>query len=445
MKTPITSSISLIVLLATALPAAAAEMSDSTSLVANRYATLLNSTARAIRTAPRNETLTNPYFFPLFASNTLLQFPLHNTIGSFSPRSERRDQVLAHLVPQLSTTLAEAYIQYPSVIRYNLSPVVTSTAPADADAEPSASGASPHETKETPAAPATPVIQGQPEQVKTSDEILDLSDFHIQVRRPNFWTVRGNFSTQFMQYYVSDNWYKGGENHISMLGIFNIEANYDNKQKITFTNKLETKLGFQSSPNDEFHKFKTNTDLLRLTNKLGIQAHKRWYYSAMLQSWTQFYKSYDKDQVRSDCMSPFESVLSLGLDYKLSKKRVNLTINIAPAAIDFKYCHRADIVTRYGIEAGRHSKWDFGATLTANMTLKFCDQVNWVTRFYTFYDYKDHLKSEWENTINVKVNKYLSTKLFLYPRFDNGVTKKQPTDSYFQFHEYLSVGLDLNF
>lgn len=402
--------------------------------------------------------LDNPYFFPLFTSGTLIRQPLRYVIGSlnaplgtasglFSQQvssltsSKGTSPILDYLapLPSISWMLAETYALRPELITVDIA------AEGDRRTQTTESTATinPHEEAARTATAPVQINQERHEDI----DMFDFGDFHIHIRRPNFWTFRGSFSTQFMQYYVSDNWYKGGDNHVSMLGALNLEANYDNKQKLTFSNKLETKLGFQTSPSDTYHKFKTNADLLRLTDKLGLQATKRWYYTVMLQSWTQFYKSYksNSDNVASDFMSPFESVLSVGMDYKLQKKRVNLTATLSPAAANLKYCDRTSIVKNHGIDEGKHVRYNLGSTVTVNMTLKFCDQINWVTRLYAFYDYQEHLKAEWENTINLKVNKYLSTKLFLYPRFDNNVAKKNPDDSYFQFNEYLSVGLDLNF
>ena len=33
----------------------------------------------------------------------------------------------------------------------------------------------------------------------------------VLVKRPNFWTFSGDYALQFLQNYVSGNWYKGGE------------------------------------------------------------------------------------------------------------------------------------------------------------------------------------------------------------------------------------------
>lgn len=92
----------------------------------------------------------------------------------------------------------------------------------------------------------------------------------IVVTKPNFWKFKGDGFLQFLQNYVSGNWHKGGESNYSAVGAVTLELNYNDKDKYLFENKLEMKLGFQTSRSDTIHKFKTNNDLLRLTSKLGI-------------------------------------------------------------------------------------------------------------------------------------------------------------------------------
>ena len=41
-------------------------------------------------------------------------------------------------------------------------------------------------------------------------------------------------------------------------------------------------------------------------------------------------------------------------------------------------------------------------------------------------------------------NKYISTNIFLYPRFDDG-TKRKEGESYWQFKEFMSVGFSYSF
>jgi hypothetical protein len=267
----------------------------------------------------------------------------------------------------------------------------------------------------------------------------------IVVRKPNFWTFYANFSLQFMQSYYSDNWYKGGENFNSWKTEMILTANYNNKQRLIFENKLEMRLGFQSSHGDEKHKYRSNSDLVRLTNKLGLQASKRWYYTVTLQSWTQFYPGYKKNdtKVYSDFMSPFESLFTIGMDYKLNTKNFNMDASLSPLASKFKYVHRDALVTSFGLEEGKHSNFEYGSNITINYNWNICNNVSWRGRVYYFTDYSKS-QIEWENTFNLKINKFLTTKLFIYPRFDDSVNR-QEDDSYFQLNETLSIGFDYTF
>ncbi len=43
----------------------------------------------------------------------------------------------------------------------------------------------------------------------------DFSPIQVMVRKPKFWTYKGDYSLQFLQNYFSDNWYKGGESSYS--------------------------------------------------------------------------------------------------------------------------------------------------------------------------------------------------------------------------------------
>ena len=72
----------------------------------------------------------------------------------------------------------------------------------------------------------------------------------LVIVRPNFWKYKGNGYAQFTQHYISDNWYKGGESTNSLLSGLVLEANFDDRQRLEFENKLEMKLGFVTAPSD---------------------------------------------------------------------------------------------------------------------------------------------------------------------------------------------------
>lgn len=269
----------------------------------------------------------------------------------------------------------------------------------------------------------------------------------VMVQVPKFWTYKGDGFLQFMQNYVSGNWYKGGESNYSMVGALTLEANYDNKEKWIWNNKLELKLGFLRSRTDSLHKLKTNEDLIRLTSKVGLQASKRWYYTLQLQAYTQFtqgYKSNDP-KIYSDFFSPFNLNLGLGMDYKVESKNKRLTgsVNLSPIAINYRYVGRVDLGPSYGLKAGKHSLVEFGPNMTADLVWKFNDVVTWKTRFYAFTSFK-RAEIEWENTFELRVSKYITANLFLFPRFDDASMYDDDL-GYFQFKEYSSLGFAYTF
>ena len=274
-----------------------------------------------------------------------------------------------------------------------------------------------------------------------------VEDLKVVPHRPNFWTLKASeVSLQFLQCYISSNWHKGGESNNSLQASAILEANYNNKQKITFDNKLEMKLGFQNTRGDDLHKYKTNSDMIRMTNKLGLRATSRWYYTAQLQSWTQFYPGYksNDEKVYSDFMSPFETVFSIGMEYKLNVKNFNLTANISPLAFDYKYVDRLGLSTSFGLRENKHEKFEYGAAnMTINYTWNMFKNVSWTGRIYYYTNY-EKVQVEWENTINLTINRFLTTQLFLYPRFDDGATR-QEGKSYFQFYQQLSLGFRASF
>ena len=201
---------------------------------------------------------------------------------------------------------------------------------------------------------------------------LEASPMKIYVAKPNFWTIRGDYYLQFLQNYVSDNWYKGGESNYSMLGSVTMQANYNNKQKVKWENKLEMRLGYQTSKGDTLHKYKTSEDLLRYTGKFGLQATKRWYYTLQLIGQTQFTKGLRSNDkfVYSDFMSPFKLNLSVGMDYSIDwcNHRLKGSTHIAPLALNWKYVGRSSLATRYGLEEGQHGLVDYGSEFTVDFT-----------------------------------------------------------------------------
>ena len=281
---------------------------------------------------------------------------------------------------------------------------------------------------------------------KVSEEDVS-SPINIYVEKPNFWTLSGDYGVQLFQNYVSDNWYKGGESNYSMLATVTLQANYNNKQRFRWDNKLEMRLGLQNSRGDTLHTVRASEDLLRYTGKVGLQASKNWYYTLQLIASTQFMRGLRSNDrtVYSKFLAPLYLNPSLGMNYNVNwfKGKLKGSAHLAPIAYSLTYVRDKKLSTRFGLDADRHTKDDFGSEVTIDLTWQIAKDIRWKTRMYGYTTYKRMLM-EWENTFTFVVNKYISSNLFLYPRFDDGAAKDNK-HGYWQMKEYISLGFSYGF
>ena len=423
------------------------------------YMQALDSLASARKLVEANleskasSTKLNPYFYRVMAPGTYYNNSLHQMMGiDWAPESNGGDGFTSWYDAALNANaatnraLTQMYVNNPSLVKRTEAALKETAAIR----------------KDVHAAPEN-VTTKLAEKAVTVDLEADVPEaVTVVAKKPNFWKFSGSTSLQFTQSYFSDNWYQGGENNYAGLGILTLVANFDNKQKVQWDNKLEVQLGFQTAMSDTYHKFRVTSNLLRLTSKLGYKAAKNWFYTGQVMSYTQLYPNYDKnsDRVNADFTSPLYLNVSVGIDYKLKKKKQELSIYISPVAYNMCWVDRqwGELRKKYGMEQRSDGTWratyhKYGPSVTVNYRLAIMKNVSWSSRLYCFANVFDNKKDmyvlvEWENTFDFTINKYLSAKFFAYPRFDNSTRDKNNPKSahhFFMFKEWLSLGLSYRF
>ena len=327
---------------------------------------------------------------------------------------------------QVERSMLEIYVRYPALVKYNETRFANIQLLADRDRE------------------AGPREENVLNMIQTQNQVERVTESDLTVFRPNFWTKGGSGYLQFSQNHISDNWYKGGESTKSLLSGLVLFANFNDKQRVQFENKLEWKLGFITAPSDTLHSYKANNDLFRLTSKFGLRAIRHWYYTLSADFKTQLFSSYqtNTDNLVSAFFSPAELNIGLGMDYKYIKDGVcNLSVLLNPINYTL-YTVVDDRVdpTKFNIKEGHKHESVFGSRFEANLKWKIFTPLIWESRLSYTTNYEKAL-AEWENTFTFVVNKYLSTKLFVHGRFDDGVKRKED-GSYFQLQEILSFVLN---
>ena len=266
------------------------------------------------------------------------------------------------------------------------------------------------------------------------------------------WLKTFNANLQFSQAYVSPNWYQGGNNNLNALmnAYYNVKLNPAFHPNLLFENTLQYKLGMNNAPDDEMHDYNISEDIFQWNMTAGYKANKRWYYSMNTQFKTQILNNYkpNSNTLKAAFMSPGELNIGLGMTYNYANKNKTFTFDasISPLSYNLKTCTRGRMKeTSFGIEEGRKTVSEYGSNAEGKLTWQILENISLRSRLFVFSDY-DYIQSDWENTIQFTVNRFLSTQIYVHMRYDSTSPVIEDTDWHkFQFKEILSFGFTYKF
>ena len=278
---------------------------------------------------------------------------------------------------------------------------------------------------------------------ENNQQITHSNKLVVQKVAPLYWVNKANGYLQFSQNYISKNWHQGGNDNIAILGTLTAKFNYDNKKGIQWENNAEWRAGFNSIEGDTVlhRKFNTNDDVLKFNSKLGVKASGKFYYSGLFEFSTPLfttYKAINSKDKKASFMTPVRINISAGLDYKLDKK---LSVMLSPVSYKYIFLNDPTVSPKlFGIPVGEHILSEIGSSLKIQNNLTPTKEITVDSKF-SFYTNYEKVEIDWEITCNFQINRFLSTRIMLNPRYDNSVILAQGEKTKLQFKEILTFGL----
>lgn len=255
------------------------------------------------------------------------------------------------------------------------------------------------------------------------------------------WRRQANLSLQLTQNYATENWHQGAANAFAMLWAAKAFANY-NKGNLSWENNAEWRVGVSTVSGDTLRKMNTTDDIFQIYSKFGYQVHKHWYVSMFADFRTNFFPNFQKNSnhLNTTFLTPIRYNMGLGIDYKPLK---GLSVNISPVTYKLTYALNTDVeridVNELGIETGNNMLNEVGSSVRVEWKWRPLREIELETKFYFFTNYKK-VETELEIDVDFYINKYMSAKILLHPRYDGTVESTTDYKSRLQFKELISVG-----
>lgn len=305
-------------------------------------------------------------------------------------------------------------------------------------------------------APKQYIAKVDPKQHTISiEEVLPETPKEMEVNiRKRHWLKTFDASLHFSQAFISPNWYQGGNNNLNMLVnvYYNVKLNPAFHKNLLFESTFQYKLGLNNAPDDSLRNYSISEDLLQINTTFGVKAARRWYYSLTAQFKTQVLNSYVKNERRlsSAFLSPAEFNGGVGMTYNYANKKKTFTFDasIAPISYNMKICVKDNAKLSheaFNVPPEKKYSVKYGSTAETKLMWQICSNIQFRSRLFVFSDYS-YIQGDWENTLAMDINRYLSTQLYAHLRYDSTTPRSEdPSWHKLQVKEILSFGVTYHF
>lgn len=250
------------------------------------------------------------------------------------------------------------------------------------------------------------------------------------------WKKGGLVTLNFSQASFS-NWAAGGQNSISLNGLFSGFLNYKTTTA-SWENMLD--VGYGILKQGKQGKFIKTDDKIDLSSKYGRNASKTWYYAALFNFKTQMTAGYEypNDSIKiSDFLAPAYLLGALGMDYKPTS---TFTCFIAPITLKTTIVNNTALADAgaFGVEPavydsnnalikhGQGIRNEFGGYVRVVYKTTFFEDksVSLLTKLDLFSNYQhnpENIDVSWETIIGFKVNKFIAATITTHILYDDDV------------------------
>lgn len=276
-----------------------------------------------------------------------------------------------------------------------------------------------------------------------------------------FWETGGNYNLNIQQVTLS-NWAAGGSSSFALNSGISLFANYKKEKKVWDT-QLTINLGMNRQSGRDFQTRKSNDNFIFVSN-YGRELSEKFYLSTQLDARTQLLAGYkysrpsgsDKE-VRtkiSDLLSPGYVQSSTGLNYrKTYKDKSKLSIILSPFTGRFTIV-LDDSLSRagaFGVMPGENVRAEAGMSFATSVAdIQLMENITWKADVNLFSNYErfGNMVVNFNSTIRMKVNKFISTRIETRLIYDEEVFIKQndgTSKQAVQLQNLINFGISLDF
>ena len=294
------------------------------------------------------------------------------------------------------------------------------------------------------------------------DTLIILGDSLILTpeEKPIYWEKGGNYNLSIQQVSLS-NWSAGGQSSFALNTGVTLFANFDKDNKIWNT-RLTVNYGFNRQGERNFASRKTNDNFIFIS-KYGRELSPNLYLSTQIDARTQLLKGYryfrtaaterEQRSVISDLLSPAYIQSSTGLNYQQEfKNKDRISVIVSPFTGRFTVVLN-DSLSRagaFGVMPGERIRPEAGISLGSSAKLTLMNNITWNADLNLFSNYErlGNMVVNFNSILNMKVNRYITTRIETVLIYDENVFIKMEdgsTSRAIQLQNLINFGIGIDF